>query len=333
MNSIEELAKYIGLDKVPKSWYEAYKNINKEEISLEKLLDKRYFSNILEFYRIDVEEFKTNLFETIELIKKDKKLKLILYLFYYILFIDRTGLYKDIWNWEMSNNLFKNSGSYMVPVIALLSGYEIHKKNMEKRNFDKEQIEEQIKNIKECCFLDKKRFNIDGIGFRQMVWGSYFINGKIIQVGRLQYEYPDEISNEVLKYKEGNYMYIHIPRGSKLNIDQVNDSICKSKNKIKIFYPEIDISKLQYYTESWLLSNELDDILDKGSNILKFKDKFDIIKQTENNKEFLNFVFQEKGEKINFNFLKEDTKLQKKLKKYLINNKKLHIGLGVLKNN
>ncbi len=294
MNSVEELAKYIGLVKVPKSWYEAFKNMNMEEISLEKFLDKRYFSNILEFYRIDDEEFKTNLFETIELIKKDKKLQLILYLFYYILFIDRTELYKDIWNWEISNNLFKNAGSYMVPVIALLSGCEIHKKNMGKRNFDKEQIEEQIKNIKACCFLDKKRFNIDGIGFRQMVLGSYFINGKIIQVGRLQYEYPDEIPNEVLKYKEGNYMYI---------------------------------------TESWLLSNELDDILDKGSNILKFKDKFDIIKQTENNKEFLNFVFQEKGEKINYNFLKEDTKLQKKLKKYLINNKKIHIGLGVLKNN
>ena len=156
MNSVEALAEYIGLDKVPKSWYEAFKNMNMEEISLEKLLDKRYFSNILEFYRIDDEEFKTNLFETIELIKKDKKLQLILYLFYYILFIDRTGLYKDIWNWEISNNLFKNAGSYLVPVIALLSGCEIHKKNMGKRNFDKEQIEEQIKNIKDCCFLDKK---------------------------------------------------------------------------------------------------------------------------------------------------------------------------------
>ena len=156
MNSVEELAKYIGLVKVPKSWYEAFKNMNMEEISLEKLLDKRYFSNILEFYRIDDEEFKTNLFETIELIKKDKKLQLILYLFYYILFIDRTELYKDIWNWEISNNLLKNAGSYMVPVIALLSGCEIHKKNMGKRNFDKEQIEEQIKNIKDCCFLDKK---------------------------------------------------------------------------------------------------------------------------------------------------------------------------------
>lgn len=187
MNSVENLAEYIGLDKVPKSWYEAFKNMNMEEIYFEKLLDKRYFSNILEFYRIDDEEFKTNLFKTIDLIKKDKKLQLILYLFYYILYIDRTGLYKDIWNWEIYNNLFKSAGSYMLPVIALLSGYEIHKKNMKKRNFDKEQIEEQIKNIKDCCFLDKKRFNIDGIGFRQMVWGSYFINGKIIQVGRLQY--------------------------------------------------------------------------------------------------------------------------------------------------
>ena len=66
MNSVAELAKYIGLDKVPKSWYEAYKNINKEEIFLEKLLDKRYFSNILEFYRINDKKFKTNLFKTIK---------------------------------------------------------------------------------------------------------------------------------------------------------------------------------------------------------------------------------------------------------------------------
>lgn len=37
---MRELAIYIGLDRVPKSWYEEFKNINTEKISLEKLLDR-----------------------------------------------------------------------------------------------------------------------------------------------------------------------------------------------------------------------------------------------------------------------------------------------------
>ena len=45
----------------------------------------------------------------------------------------------------MSTNLFKSSGNYMIPVIALLSGCKLHKENMSKRNYDKEQIEEQKK--------------------------------------------------------------------------------------------------------------------------------------------------------------------------------------------
>ena len=53
---------------------------------------------------------------------------------------------------------------------------------MIKRNYDKEQINEQKQNIRECCLLDKQRSNIDGISFSQIVWGSYFINGRIITI-------------------------------------------------------------------------------------------------------------------------------------------------------
>lgn len=69
------------------------------------------------------------------------------YLWHYILYIDDSGLYKDVWNWKETKDLFKEVGNYMMPVIALLSGYEIHLKNMKNRKFDQEQIEEQIKNI------------------------------------------------------------------------------------------------------------------------------------------------------------------------------------------
>lgn len=157
------------------------------------------------------------------------------------------------------------------------------------------------------------------------------MNGRLIQVGRLQYEFDEEVPKSVKEFKDGSYMYIHIPKEEHLNIDDVNNSIKSAKEKIEKFYPEIEISKLQFYTNTWLLSNELDNILDENSNIIKFKNKFDIIAQTENTEDFLNFVFQEKVYNVNYENLKEETILQSKLKEYLLENKKLHIGLGILK--
>ncbi len=332
MYNIEELAKYIGLNDTPNSWYVAYKEIKEKKLP-ETILEKDLLSEILEYYEVNDMDFKSNILDTVDLVKKDEKLQVIVYLLYYILYIDNTGLYKDVWNWKMSTNLFKSAGNYMIPVIVLLSGCKLHKENMRKRNYDKEQINEQKKNIRECCLLDKKRFNIDGIRFSQMVWGSYFINGRIIQVGRLQYEYLNEVPYEIAKYKNYDYFKIHISRGKELNEDEVDESIYRSKNKIKNFYPEIDLSRLLFFTKSWLLSNELDNILDKESNIIKFKSKFKIIKQIENKSDFLNFVFDEKKDNIDYNNLKEETKLQKELKKFFLSNKKLHIGLGILKDN
>lgn len=332
MYNIEELAKYIGLNDTPNSWYVAYKEIKEKKLP-ETILEKDLLSEILEYYEVNDMDFKSNILDTVDLVKKDEKLQIIVYLLYYILYIDNTGLYKDVWNWKMSTNLFKSAGNYMIPVIVLLSGCKLHKENMIKRNYDEEQINEQKKNIRECCLLDKKRFNIDGIRFSQMVWGSYFMNGRIIQIGRLQYEYSNEIPYEIAKYKNHDYIKIHIPRGKELNEDVVDESIGNSKNRIKNFYPEIDVSKLLFFTESWLLSNELDDILDKESNIIKFKSKFKIIKQIENNSDFLNFVFNEREDSIDYNNLQEKTKLQKELKKFFIRNRRLHIGLGILIDN
>ncbi len=331
IDEVNKLAKYIGLEKVPKSWNIAFDKI-KDNIPNEiKWLDREYAEAVLKYYGITDNDFKKEYFKTIDMINSDRYLKCLCYLWHYILYIDKTGLYKDVWDWKISNKLFKNAGNYMMPVVVLLSGYDMHIKNMRDRKFDKEQIEEQIRNINECCTADKKRFGIDGIRFTQMVWGSYFMKGKIIQVGRLQYEYDEEVPKIVKRYKNGDYVYIHIPRGEKLDIKEVEKSIKNSKEKIKKFYTEIDISNLQYYTNTWLLSNELDDILDKDSNIIKFKNKFDIIEQTENINDFLIFAFQEKDPDVDYKNLKENTKLQKGLKQYLISNKQLHIGLGILK--
>ena len=139
MYNIEELAKYIGLNDTPKSWYVAYKEIIEKKLP-KTIIDKNLLSEILEYYEIGNLDFESNLIETVDLVKKDEKLQIIVYLLYYILYIDNTCLYKDVLNWKMSTNLFKSSGNYMIPVIALLSGCKLHKENMIKRNYDKEKL-------------------------------------------------------------------------------------------------------------------------------------------------------------------------------------------------
>ena len=50
---------------------------------------------------------------------------------------------------------------------------------------------------------------LENIRISQMIWAGYFINTKLIEVGRLQYE------------KNENYIKIHIPSGDKLEIKKV----------------------------------------------------------------------------------------------------------------
>lgn len=66
-----------------------------------------------------------------------------------------------------------------------------------------------------------------------MLWGAYFINIRIIEVGRLQYEFCKVNPLNKKGYKK--CIKIHIPSGEKLAEEQVKESIIKSKKtNIKI---------------------------------------------------------------------------------------------------
>ena len=84
MYNVEELAKYIGLNYIPKSWYIAYKEIKDRKIP-KTILEKDLLSEILEYYEVNDMDFKSNILDTVYLVKKDKKLQIIVYLLYYIL--------------------------------------------------------------------------------------------------------------------------------------------------------------------------------------------------------------------------------------------------------
>lgn len=330
MYNLEELVSYISLESVPSSWINCYEDIKRQYNS--NWLDRYDFELILSYYDFD-NKFKKRFEDEIKILKQDNKLNIICFIMYYILFMADEKNYYNIWSWKSTVNVFKNNGSYMIPVVALLCGYCFHIENMKRRNFDEKQIELQKYNIRLTCTNDNIKYKIDGIRFSQMIWGSFFMKGNLIQVGRLQYEVGVKNFSKLDKYFEEKhqYIFIHIPRGENLSEEDVQNSFNLVGKSIKKYYPELENHKLAYYTQSWLLSPELKEILSPYSNIMKFQDKFNIIEYEENTKDFLDFAFEDVLGEMAYSDLSEKTFLQKELKKRLLNGDKLHLGIGFIK--
>lgn len=312
---LDALAKYIDVEEIPEDWINCYSDAkNNFEVNWLNI----DFQEIFDFYNLD-DNFRKRFLEEITILKEDINLNFLVYLWYFIIFFKND--YK-ISRWTFSENYFKSHGSCMMMSVALLMGYNIHIKVMEELNFDKEQIFWHKENIRLTCLSDNKRLGLDGIRFSQMIWGSRFMKGHIIQVGALQYELKKN-------YLDGeDVIFIHIPRNTKLDMESVDKSLSRALLEVKKYLTHDD---LKYVTESWLLSRELRDILDSNSNIIKFQDKFLVVKEVLNVKDFLNFVFDETNSIKDYKMLKEDTRLQKGLKGKLLRGEKLHIGIGILK--
>ena len=217
------------------------------------------------------------------------------------------------------NRFLGRSYNKFIHNIILLSGYKIHEENMNKYNFDTYQVLAHKNRVKECLINDIYNRKLKGIRLSQTLWGIYFIKIKLIEVGRLQYEYCNN--------NKGKYIKIHIPKGDKLLYNEVLNSIKNSKKEIKKYF---EIENYEYYCESWLLSKDIANLLDSNSNIVKFQQLFDIIEGKDAVKDILNFVYG--LQQINSYYdLPEKTSLQLKIKDLLIDGKEFHIGIGKLK--
>lgn len=305
------LCEYIGVEDIPKDWIDYYSkakdSFNEDWLNID-------FEDILEFYGLDG-AIKELVLEEVKCLKKDINLNFLAYLWYFIMFKNDDVYYIQRWNVK-----FSKDNVYKMNIVALLMGYEIHKEVM--KDYDEEQIKYHKENIRLACVSDGMRLGINGIRFSQMIWGSRFMKGHIIQVGVLQYELKKNYLNGE------DVIFIHIPRNTSLDYDSVKSSFNEAQEKVSKY---LTINKLKYVTESWLLSPELKDILSPKSNIIKFQSFFQIVEYQENIKDFLNFVFNVNEFNGDYENLACDTTLQKGLKDKLLSSKKLHIGIGILK--
>lgn len=289
------------------------------------MITKTVIDQALEFYNISDSEYKEKCYKCIEEIEKDKEYQETVNEVYNTLFIDKNNKIRSLWSFKNLSDIFGNIKNPFITNVLLLSGYKTHQDNIKKYHLDEEQIRIHKVRVRDSLLNDIKIRKYDGIRISQMLWGAYLINLRIIEVGRLQYEFIKFNPLNEKEYKE--CIKIHIPSGEKLLEKQVKESIIKSKDEIKKYF---GIDNPEYYCISWLLSPSINQIVDENSNIAKFYNMFEIVDEEEGLDDVLNFVFNVKD--INdYAELEENTSLQIKLKQMLLRNEKMTIGVGILK--
>lgn len=277
----------------------------------------------LHFYGIKDEEYKKRCLEVVYDINNNEVLKnKVEELFYKLYDRNKEGLSK-ILKMKKVSELFGECDLFITSVMILL-GYDIHRKNMSKYNLSDKQKSIHIKRVKNALLDDIYIRGYESVRISQMLWASYFINLRIIEVGGFQYELVSE--NPITKEKE-MCIKMHVPKGASLKEEDVRSSIRKSTYEIERYF---NVKDINYYIESWLLSPEVLALLDDNSNIIKFSKLFSIKSMGECTRDILDFVFNDVYIK-DYNLLVCKTSLQAKLKSLLINKKEIHIGIGKLK--
>ena len=166
-------------------------------------------------------------------------------------------------------------------------------------------------------FIDECKQKTGNYYFDRQWWTYRQVSMKLFRIGELEYE------------MDNNLISIHIPSDAVLTRENICKSIISAKKFFKEYYK--DYKDSIYICDSWLLSLKLKDYLDENSNILTFQSFFDIVKYDEDNKSFMEWLFKTNDVNLDINLLKEDTKLQKKIKQALKDNVKIGSAFGKLK--
>lgn len=274
---------------------------------MERYLEKEYIIKALKFYHITKID---NVLSLLEIVQKEKELHSLIVKFHHLLYIDKTDHYKKLKQYDDDKRNVKE----LNPLI-ILTGYIIHLQNMLRRNFDLYQMERQINTIHTILMKET-------VTFDDLQWSARLIRGNLIELGVLQYEVMHHTPPFLENYAAKKLIKIHIPKNSQLNDIEVQNSLEKIDEVLAKYYTDLPLNELIYYTESWLLSPELLEILPEDSNILKFQKRFEIVGLRENTTDFIKFIINNKERK--------NTILQAKVKVYLEKGRKLYLGTGIL---
>lgn len=168
-------------------------------------------------------------------------------------------------------------------------------------------------------FVREHRESYGSYGFDRGFWTTRQVSGKLFRIGQLEYE---------LTALEGrSVVSLHIPTDVDLRPEILQPSIREGLAELYRLFPEYAEKKV--YCHSWLLSPQLKEFLPAHSNILRFQELFDIEPEGTHGKDVLLWVF--KNPRLPPEGYPENTSLQRKLKRFFLNDGQFLEGKGYLR--
>ncbi|MDE7070741.1 MAG: acyltransferase domain-containing protein [Clostridia bacterium] len=121
--------------------------------------------------------------------------------------------------------------------------------------------------------------NCDNTGLNNVGWIKNHISCKLFKIGRLQFQLfvcsSPLIDYSKLPFSKGEKLiYVHIPQGEKLSVEDCKKSLSEANKFFARYFPN---HKYRYYfCESWLLFENNKLFMKENSNIVQFMNLFDI---------------------------------------------------------
>jgi len=161
--------------------------------------------------------------------------------------------------------------------------------------------------------------------FDRSFWTTRQIGCHLFRIGELEYEIipPKQADN----LESETVIGLHIPSDCNFSPESVEQSIQQAK-----FFFQTHFSILGnpiYQCHSWLLDQQLKDMLKPNSNILSFQKRFEIFNKGNFNTEFIEWVFNTNT--TDYSTLPEKTSLQKNIKNHILTGGKIYNSFGRLK--
>ncbi|MDD6728682.1 MAG: acyltransferase domain-containing protein [Eubacteriales bacterium] len=171
-------------------------------------------------------------------------------------------------------------------------------------------------------------------GLKNYNWLRNHIRCELFRIGRLQFQLY-KCNNPTLKYSRlpfdygENLIYVHIPQGEKLLLDDCIKSLIDAKAFFEKYFPSYSFN--YFFCESWLLFGGNKNFMRADSNIIKFSQLFDVAYSLDIDAQAIERIFG-KRHLIKSKY-PENTTLQSSAKKYIMTGGKLGIGVGTINKN
>ncbi len=162
----------------------------------------------------------------------------------------------------------------------------------------------------------------------ELDWLSYHLKAKLFKLGRLQFCFSNSYEFPKIGVKKGDAVVdTHIPAAGPLDIKECQKSFDFAREFFAKYFPE---KEWKVFTcHSWLLGEDLKELLNENSNILKFQKLFTIDSQHETDS-ILSYTFRWKIKREEINDVEVSSPFTQKIKEKALSGGVFHGGLGYI---